>query len=77
MNLAATATRNFYTNASASTVLQQIQPIIHGIQSDLYEPVKQIMEHYQKGIITKEKLLQIKDYCYNKKYLTRILAGIH
>jgi molecular chaperone HscB len=61
-------------NAAA---LQQVQNTIHDIQSDLYEPVQQIVEHYQEGITTKEELLQVKDYYYKKKYLTRILEGMH
>ena len=60
-----------------SAALQQVQNTIHDIQSDLYEPVKQIVEHYQEGVTTKEELLQVKDYYYKKKYLSRILAGIH
>jgi molecular chaperone HscB len=60
-----------------AAALQQVQNTIHDIQSDLYEPVKQIVEHYQEGVTTKEELLQVKDYYYKKKYLTRILAGIH
>ncbi len=60
-----------------ATALQQVQNTIHDIQSDLYEPVKQIVEHYQEGVTTKEELLQVKDYYYRKKYLSRILAGMH
>src|SRR4051794_21174255 len=60
-----------------AAALQQVQNTIHDIQSDLYEPVQQIVEHYQEGVTTKEELLQVKDYYYKKKYLTRILAGIH
>ena len=62
---------------SDSAALQQVQNTIHDIQSDLYEPVKQIVEHYQEGVTPKEELLQVKDYYYKKKYLTRILAGMH
>ena len=57
--------------------LQQAQSTIHDIQSELYQPVQQIVEHYQEGVTTKEELLQVKDYYYKKKYLTRILAGMH
>src|SRR3954468_10175333 len=60
-----------------AAALQQVQNTIHDIQSDLYEPVQQIVEHYQEGVTTKEELLQVKDYYYKKKYLTRILAGMH
>ena len=57
--------------------LQQIQTTIHDIQSTIYQPVQQIVEGYQEGVTTKEALLQVKDYYYKKKYLTRILAGMH
>lgn len=60
-----------------AAALQQAQSTINDIQSDLYEPVKQIVEHYKEGATTKEELLQVKDYYYKKKYLTRILAGMH
>jgi molecular chaperone HscB len=60
-----------------ATALQQIQSTIYDIQSNLYEPVRQIVEHYQEGVTAKEELLQVKDYYYKKKYLTRILAGMH
>jgi len=60
-----------------TAALQQVQSTIHDIQSALYEPVKQTVEHYQEGVTTKEELLQVKDYYYKKKYLTRILAGMH
>lgn len=60
-----------------TAALQQVQNTIHDIQSNLYEPVKQTVEHYQEGATTKEELLQVKDYYYKKKYLTRILAGMH
>ena len=60
-----------------TAALQQVQSTIYDIQSELYEPVKQIVEHYQEGVTTKEELLQVKDYYYKKKYLTRILAGMH
>ena len=60
-----------------TAAIQQVQSTIHDIQSALYEPVKQTVEHYQEGVTTKEELLQVKDYYYKKKYLTRILAGMH
>ena len=59
-----------------TAALQQIQSTIYDIQSNLYQPVQQIVEHYQEGVTTKEELLQVKDYYYKKKYLTRILAGM-
>ena len=42
------------------------------LQSDIYEPVNEIVEHYQEGITTEKELLQVKEYYYKKKYLERI-----
>jgi molecular chaperone HscB len=46
------------------------------LQSEIYEPVKEIVEDYQEGVTTEKELLQVKDYYYRKKYLLRILAGM-
>ena len=45
---------------------------IENLQSSIYEPVKNIIENYQDGITTEKELLQVKEYYYKKKYLTRI-----
>lgn len=50
---------------------------ISNLQSLIYEPVKQIMEHYQENNISQKELLQVKEYYYKKKYLKRILAGLN
>jgi molecular chaperone HscB len=42
------------------------------LQADSYEPVKNIIGHYQDNITTEKELLQVKEYYYKKKYLTRI-----
>jgi hypothetical protein len=39
-----------------------------------YETIKEIVEHYQEGITSKEELLRVKEYYFKKKYLRR-LAG--
>ncbi|MDQ2751796.1 MAG: Fe-S protein assembly co-chaperone HscB [Bacteroidota bacterium] len=49
---------------------------IKNIETEIYEPVKNIVEHYKEGVTTEEELLQVKAYYYKKKYLTRILAGM-
>jgi molecular chaperone HscB len=49
-----------------------LQSAINNLQSDIYGPVKEIVEHYQDGITTEEELLQVKEYYYKKKYLHRI-----
>lgn len=50
---------------------------INNVQTQIYEPVKRIVEHYQEGVTSKEELLQVKEYYYKKKYLSRILAGMN
>ena len=49
-----------------------LQSSILHLQSEIYEPVKETVEHYQDGVITEEELLQVKEYYYKKKYLHRI-----
>lgn len=44
------------------------------IQNDIYEPLKATLETADINDIPPEKLLQIKEYYYKKKYLDRILA---
>lgn len=53
-----------------------IKQRIQNIETEIYEPVKNIIEHYQEGVTTEKELLQVKDYYYKKKYLTRILEGM-
>ena len=56
--------------------LSNIKTEIDNIQSEIYEPVKDIIEHYKEGITTTEELLQVKEYYFKKKYLNRILEGM-
>jgi molecular chaperone HscB len=44
---------------------------IEQLETEIYEPVKEIVEGYQEGITSEKELLQVKDY-YFKKYLDRI-----
>jgi len=56
-----------------------ISSVITQLSSQIYEPVKEIVENYQEGITTEKELLQVKEYYYKKKYLDRIhrqLAGM-
>ena len=50
-----------------------LQSAINNLQSEIYEPVKEIVEHYKDGITTEKELLQVKEYYYKKKYLDRLL----
>ncbi len=57
---------------------KKVQSEIDNFQSEIYEPVKEIVENYKDGSVTKEELLQVKEYYYKKKYLQRVrmqLAG--
>lgn len=53
----------------------QIETQISNLKSQIYEPVKKVMEDYSSHNITEKELLQLKEYYYKKKYLNRILAG--
>jgi molecular chaperone HscB len=54
------------------SIQQTLQPELDRLQAEIYEPVKNIIEHYQEGITTEKELLQVKLYYYQKKYLLRI-----
>jgi len=49
-----------------------LQSAINNLESEIYEPIKNIIENYQDGITTEKELLQVKEYYYKKKYLIRI-----
>lgn len=49
-----------------------LQSAIDSLQSEIYDPVKNIIENYRDGVTTEKDLLQVKQYYYKKKYLTRI-----
>jgi molecular chaperone HscB len=54
------------------TLLPNLQLRITELQSEIYEPVKEIVEHYQESTTSEKELLQVKEYYYKKKYLDRI-----
>lgn len=43
-----------------------------GTETEIYLPVKAIVENYKEGITSTAELLQVKEYYYKKKYLNRI-----
>jgi len=49
-----------------------LRSAIDNLQSEIYGPVKEIIEHYQDAVTSEKELLQVKEYYYKKKYLTRI-----
>ena len=49
-----------------------LQAAIENLQSEIYQPVKRIIDNYEDGVTTEKELLQVKEYYYKKKYLNRI-----
>ena len=65
------------TDETANTA--KLSSVVSQLSSEIYEPVKEIVENYQEDIISEKELLQVKEYYYKKKYLDRIhrqLAGM-
>jgi molecular chaperone HscB len=54
----------------------QVEAKINTLQTELYENVADIVEHYQEDITPEKELLQVKDYYYRKKYLEKIREGL-
>jgi molecular chaperone HscB len=54
------------------TLLPNLEIRISQLQAEIYEPVKEMVEHYQEGTTSEKELLQVKEYYYKKKYLARI-----
>ncbi|MBC7950068.1 MAG: hypothetical protein H7Y42_19440 [Chitinophagaceae bacterium] len=52
--------------------LNRMQIEVDNLQHEIYEPVKEIVEHYQEGVTSEKELLQVKQYYFQKKYLDRI-----
>ncbi len=57
---------------SDKTLLPNLELRIEQLEEEIYESVKEIVEHYQESVTTKKELLQVKEYYYKKKYLHRI-----
>ena len=58
---------------------ERMRSSLKRLQKEIYEPVKEIVEHYQEDTTTEKELLQVKEYYYKKKYLDRIrqqMAGM-
>ena len=56
--------------------IDNCQSSIVNYQSKIYEPVKEIIESNIESDTPQERLLQVKDYYFKKKYLNRILDSI-
>jgi molecular chaperone HscB len=60
----------------ASAEIPRIESRIAELETEIYEPVKEIVEHYKEGSTTEKELLRVKEYYYKKKYLQRIEAQL-
>lgn len=58
--------------ADSPEAIKNIKQAIGQIQNEIYEPVKETVEHYQDSAVSEKELLQVKEYYYKKKYLDRI-----
>jgi molecular chaperone HscB len=50
----------------------ELRTSLQNIETEIYDPVKEIVENYREGVTTEKELLQVKEYYYKKKYLDRI-----
>lgn len=50
----------------------ELHKTIRNIEIDIYEPVKEIVEHSESHFPAKEELLQVKKYYYQQQYLQRM-----
>ena len=56
--------------------IEETEQKIKHLELELYEDVKNIIESYKEDETNTEKLLQLKDYYFKKKYISRILDRI-
>jgi molecular chaperone HscB len=59
-----------------AAALDKVKAAINEFQFTIYEPVKEIIESNLEDDTPQERLLQVKEYYFKKKYLTRILDSI-
>lgn len=53
-----------------------IKTAIDQLNTQIYEPVQATLENHPGNTLTQEKLLQVKEFYFRKKYLDRILAEL-
>ena len=54
--------------------IEKINTDLASMESEIYAPVKHILEHYNEDSTPTADLLKVKEYYFKKKYLERILA---
>jgi molecular chaperone HscB len=53
---------------------ERVKKALADLESEIYEPVRPIVEGYEDDKTSTADLLKVKEYYYKKKYLDRILA---
>jgi len=61
------------TPAEKEAILNQVNTI----KNEIYQPIQSYLEADSIHSISKEAMLQVKEYYYKKKYLDRILEDFH
>ncbi len=56
--------------------MQGIKEKTEELNNEIYKAVEPVIDHYKEGVTSEKELLQVKDYYYKKKYLSRILDKI-
>jgi molecular chaperone HscB len=47
------------------------------LEKEMYEPVAHIIDNYKEGDTSEEELLQVKEYYFKKKYLSRLYGQLN
>lgn len=63
-------------DADEPEIKTAIKTTIDQLNTQIYEPVKASLENHPGNTLTQEKLLQVKEFYFRKKYLDRILAEL-
>jgi molecular chaperone HscB len=59
-----------------TTAVASLMATAKNLETELYEAIEPVMEHYSESTDTEKELLQVKDYYFKKKYLDRIISGL-
>jgi molecular chaperone HscB len=63
--------------AESAEAKQIILTQVNSLKNEIIQPIKGFLENDSIDTLSKEAMLQIKEYYYKKKYLDRILAEFH
>lgn len=56
--------------------LPSLKARLQALEEQIYAPISDIIEHYQEGESSEDKLLSVKEYYFQKKYLERIRESL-